>query len=158
MTEGQIFSWTSQYFYDLQECIPVGCVPSATIAVFLVGGGGGVAFCYGLLVWWPFVMAFWLKGVSVRRDPPPSTRRPYQKAITEDHFQLEGHSRRPPNQTATPEGHPPGKETPLPLPRRPSCQEGPPAKETPQEQAPPETCCKARWDSTPPCGQNHRHE
>ena len=33
-------------------------------------------------------MTFWLKGVSVRRDPP-STRRPYQRAIPE------GHNRRP---------------------------------------------------------------
>ena len=115
-------------------------------------------FCYGLLVWpsgkefWCSVMAFWLKGVSVRRDP--STRRPYQKAIT-DHFQPEGHNRRPLstrrppsirrqlNQKATkPEGHN----------RRPH---NPPARHPPRPAArhagiasPKETYCKACWDTT----------
>ena len=56
-------------------------------------------------------MAFWLKGVSVRRDPSVPegiTRRPYQKAITEghnrkpiteDHFQPEGHLQSEDHQT-----------------------------------------------------------
>ena len=50
--------------HESHECIPIGCVPPA--AVSIGGGGGGVAFChglllwssvmpfcYGLLVWWP---------------------------------------------------------------------------------------------------------
>ena len=41
-----------------------------------------------LLVWWPSVMAFWLKGSLLGDLPVPEglTRRPYQKAITEDHI------------------------------------------------------------------------
>ena len=110
------------------KSIPVGCVPSATVAVSVCvwGGPSGMAFWFGgllieggllvesgFLLWpsgkafWCSVMAFWLKGVSVRRDPP------YQKAT-----KPEGHNRRPHN---------------------------PPSP----DQAPPETCCKTCWDRTP---------
>ena len=135
----------------------------------LSGGGGwpsGVAFCYGLLVWWPSglvafwfggllvcwpsglvpsglvpsgLVAFWLKGVSVRTDPP----RQHQKAITECHQTRRPHqkaikalcppARRPPGKETPQKGDPPDKETHLP--RRP-----------PQRPAARHAC----WDSTPP--------
>ena len=51
-----------------------------------------VAFCYGLLVWWPSgLVAFWLKaaswygllGAEGHNRRPPHHKAPYQKAITE---------------------------------------------------------------------------
>ena len=59
-----------------QECISVGCIPPAVVAVW--GGLHQAPPCYGLLVWWPSVMAFW----------PP------QKTIPEGHLQSEGHQTR----------------------------------------------------------------
>ena len=65
---------------------------------------------------WPSGMAFWCGGLllwpsgwmdSLLGDTP-STRRPYQKAITEDHFQPEGHQTRP-YQKATPQSRHPLK-------------------------------------------------
>ena len=101
-----------------QECIPVGCVPSATVAV--CWGRGGEIIPVGCIL--PTCPLYW--GVSPNRDPlstrrPPHqkalpeghNRRSHQKAITEDHFQPEDHTRRPPsnkrppNQKAIPEGH-----------------------------------------------------
>ena len=92
-------------------------------------------------------MAFWLKGVSVRRDPP------IPEGHTRDHFQLEGHNRSQPkghlqsgptirpHQKAITEGHM-GADTPQ--------EQTPPEQTPPGSRHPPETCCKACWDSIPP--------
>ena len=89
--------------------------------------GGGV-WC-ALLLWPSGLVAFWLKVAFwyglLGRCPTLSTRRPYQKATTEDHFQPEDHTRRPPsirrppNQKAITEDHnrrPWQKTTPPPHP------------------------------------------
>ena len=88
------------------------------------GGGGlllgvsapwGVAFCYGLLVWWP---SDWRRHSDWRW--PSGMVLGGQKAITEGHHTRRHHTRRPPHQKATTERgvclveiphttHPPGR-------------------------------------------------
>ena len=70
---------------------------------------GGVAFCYGLLLW-SSVMAFWFGDLLLKvvfRGSGYNRRPPHQKAITSEGTTTEGyHTRRPPQQKATtPEGH-----------------------------------------------------
>ena len=70
---------------QLQECIPVGCVPSAAVAV---GGGGGVCYCgVGMSAWsrgpgvsaWSRRVSAWSRGCLLgwgdvcQMPPPPST-------------------------------------------------------------------------------------
>ena len=135
-----------------QECIPVGCVPPAAIAVWGVGVGGHglhqapqVAFWCGGLLLWPSgvvpsgVVAFCyglLAPEDHTRRPPSIRRPPNQKAITE------GHNRRP-QQKAITEGHTLAQAgTPLgpgthPGTRHPPPQDQTPWEQTPQEQTPP---------------------
>ena len=61
----------------------------------MVFWGAGVAFCYDLLVWWPSGMVSW--GAEGHNRRPP-----HQKAITEDHFQPEGHLQSEGHQTRRP--------------------------------------------------------
>ena len=134
-----------------QECIPVGCVLPAAVAVRggvstrpLLWPSGVVAFCYGLLVWWPSVMAFWCGGLLLWPSAPPEdhTRRlpsirrpPNQKGITEDH------NRRP---------HPPPQEQALPLQTR-----YPPPPPPGADTTPPGT--DPCWDQAPPWRPAARH-
>ena len=107
---------------EIQECIPVGCVLPAAVAVR--GWRGGLHQVT--------VMAFWCGGLVMAFCPSP------QKA----HTRRPPSIRRPPNQKAITEGNiPPGADPPGP---------GPPQEQTPpRDQAPPpETCCKACWDIT----------
>ena len=91
---------------EIQECIPVGCVPPAAVAI----GGGGVGGLHQATV-----MAFWCGGLVMAFCPPP---RPYQKAtFNQKATKPEGHNRRPlppPPQGADPPG--PGATTPPPRP------------------------------------------
>ena len=127
--------------------------------------GGGSAYCPlihymggSLLTPPPFNQ----KAITEGTTPEGLTRRPYQKAITEDHtrrpyqkttfnqktipegcLQSEGHQTRRPYQDATPEGH---NRRPLgadPPDQAPLLGAGPLGAGTPLE-----TCCKACWDST----------
>ena len=87
------------------------------------GSPPGTPFCYGLLVWWPSVMAFW----------PP--RRPYQKAaFNQKATKPEGHNRRP-QQKAIAEGHTPQSRHPAPWSRHPRNRH--PPEQAHPEQAPP---------------------
>ena len=102
---------SSSLYRDKQECIPVGCVPSATVAI--CWGEGGI--CHGLLLW-SSVMAFWFGGLLIEGGllvesglllwPSGVAAFCYgllvergwtnpQKTIPEGHLQSEGHTRRP---------------------------------------------------------------
>ena len=91
------------------------------------GGGGGSppGYCYGLLVWWPPVMAFWCGGLLVwclLLWPSgvvafcyglPAPQRPYQKAsFNQKTTKPEGHNRRPQQKATPPEQTPLGPGTP----------------------------------------------
>ena len=117
-SEQNVLFFTKEYKFLKQECIPVGCVPPAAVAVL-----GDLQQAPPLLLWPSGVVAFWCGGLLPPHPPEDHTRRlpsirrpPKQKAIRE------GHNRRP-QQKAITEGHPPWSR--------------PPQEQTPQEQTPP---------------------
>ena len=84
--------------------LPGGCL----LPVGACSQGGWCGLLYGLLLC-PSVMAFWFGGLLIEGSllvwswrgqkaitEGHHTRRPYQKAITEDHFQPEGHQAKRP--------------------------------------------------------------
>ena len=84
-----------------QECIPVGCVLPAAVAI-----PGGVSTRHPLSV-----LAFWCGGLLLWPSAP-SPRTPYQKVtFNQKATKPEGHNRRP-QQKAITEGHPPGADPP----------------------------------------------
>ena len=64
--------------------------------------------CYGLLVWWPSVIAFWPLPEDHTRRPPSIRRPPYQKGTTEDHTP----GADPPGADLLGTRHPPGTRYP----------------------------------------------
>ena len=108
---------------EIQECIPVGCVPPAAVAI----GGGGLGVSTRPLLW-PFgvVALLW-------PSAPPHPQRPYQKAtFNQKATKPEGHNRRP---------HPPPQE------QTPHHQAPPPQTCC---KACWDITCNACWDSIPP--------
>ena len=123
-------------FWKKQECIPVGCVPPAAVAIWggvstknplLLGASGVVAFC------------------------PP--QRPYQKAaFNQKATKPEGHNRRP-QQKAITEGHTPEQATPQN--QAPPWDQAPPlGPGTPLGAGTPPRTRHPPWDQAPPKEEN----